>query len=90
MDFWILAGFCGITMVFRIHGYPPKSSQIPKINYFHCFFNDFLGDIGKFEVPRPRRIDPDRSWPISSKFDPFYIDLDVFRKKMSICFAKIK
>ena len=75
------------TMVFRIHGYPPKSSQNPKINYFPYFSNDFLGDIGKFEVPRPRRIDPDRFCSISSKFSPFYIDFDFFQKKMSIFFS---
>ena len=71
-------------MVLGIHDYPTKSSQNPKINYFCCFSNDFFGDIGKFEVPRPRRIDPDRSCRISSNFDPFYIVLDFFQKKMSI------
>ena len=75
------------TMVIQIHGYPPKSGQNPKVHYFYCFFNDFLGDIGKFEVPRPRRIDPDRSCRISSNFDPFYIDLDFFQKKKSIFFS---
>ena len=75
------------TMVFRIHGYPTKSGQNPKTNYFYCFFNDCLGDIGKFEVPRPRRIDPDRSCRNSSNFDPFYIDLVFVQKKKSIFFS---
>ena len=59
----------------------PESGQNPKNHYFHCSFNDSFGDFGKFEVPRPRRIDPDRSWPISSKFDLFYNGLYVFKKK---------
>ena len=70
------------------HGFPnpwlyhkiqPKSKK----HYFvFVLFDMFVGDIGKFEVPRPIRIDPDRSWPISSKFDLFYIDLDFYKKKL--------
>ena len=70
---------------------PTKSSQNPKINYFCCFLMIFLGDICKFEVPRPRRIDPDRSCRISSTFDPtHFISIYIFFKKKSTFFAKNK